>query len=126
MFMKKAEAVLGKASALASEGSGSAFMSMLRRHGDDQDKLIDRVMRREQELMRKLHEKMGKGSPSDKVNAEQEMNAFERELAKRSLEDLVTEEGEDVDFEFYFEGRRVNNLSRTLFEMVKEQEHRRK
>lgn len=126
MFMKKAEAVLGKASALANEASGSAFLSMLRRHGDDPDKYIDRVMRREQELMRKLAEKMGRGGGPDKLSAEQEMNAFERELTKRSLEDLVTEEGEDVDFEFYFEGRRVSNLSRTLFEMVKEQEHRRK
>ena len=68
---------------------------------------------------------MGKGSEK-KFDPEKEMNAFEKELSKRSLEDLVTEEGEDVDFEFYFEGRRVHNLSRTLFEMVKEQEHRRK
>ena len=129
MFMKKAEAVLGKASSLAHEASTSAFISMLRRHGDDPDKYIDRVMRREQELMRKLAEKMGRGGGPDmfsKQSAEQELNAFERELTKRSLEDLISEQGEDVDFEFYFEGRRVSNLSRTLFEMVKEQEYRRK
>lgn len=56
----------------------------------------------------------------------EELSPVEQELVKRDLEDLVRSEGEDVDFEFYFEGRPVSNLSRTLFEMVRESEHRRR
>ena len=47
-------------------------------------------------------------------------------MVKKDLEDLIKDEGEDVDFQFYFEGRPVANLSRTLFEMVRESESKKR
>lgn len=92
------------------------FIAMLRKQQDEQDKKIDRVMRKEKELMRRLTERHGAANKTE----EAVLDAVEKDLVKRELEDLIREEGEDVDFEFYFEGRPVSNLSRTLFEMVKE------
>ena len=71
--------------------------------------------------MKRMSKRGPKGEPKP-----EELNQNEQELVKRDLEDLIREEGEDVDFDFYFEGRPVSNLSRTLFEMVKDSEHRRR
>ena len=57
---------------------------------------------------------------------EQDWDEAEKELSKRDLEDLIREEGEDVDFEFYFEGKKVDNLSRTIWELIKEKENQQK
>ena len=93
-----------------------SIMEMLRRQYEDQDKRIDRVLRKEQQIMSKLKE----DSP------EQDWDEAEKELSKRDLEDLIREEGEDVDFEFYFEGKKVDNLSRTIWELIKEKENQQK
>lgn len=97
------------------------FLSMLRKQYDHQDRKLDRVIRKEKELM----QRMSRRDPKAEAKAE-ELDAAEKELVKRDLEELVREEGEDVDFEFYFEGQPVSNLSRTLFEMVRESEQRRR
>lgn len=54
-----------------------------------------------------------------KDSPEQEWDEAEKDLARRDLEDLIREEGEDVEFEFYFEGRPISNLSRSVFELFK-------
>ena len=97
------------------------FLQMLKKQYDSQDKKLDRVIRKEQELMRRLAARDVKGEPKP-----EELDAVEKELMKRDLEELVREEGEDVDFEFYFEGRPVASLSRTLYEMVRESEQMRR
>lgn len=75
-------------------------------------------MRKEKELMKRL---AGRKKPEEPT-----LEEFEKDLVKKDLEDLIKDEGEDVHFQFFFEGRPVSNFSRTLFEMVRESEFRRR
>jgi hypothetical protein len=48
-----------------------------------------------------------------------------KELLAFDLEELIKEQGEDVDFEFYFEGKKIQP-NQTIFEIIKDSESKRK
>lgn len=48
-----------------------------------------------------------------------------KELLDLDLEELIKQQGEDVDFEFYFEGKLIQS-AQTIFEIIKDSETKRK
>lgn len=47
------------------------------------------------------------------------------ELLQEDLEELIKQQGEDIDFEFYFNGKKIQP-NQTVFEILKEQEDRKR
>jgi len=48
-----------------------------------------------------------------------------KEVLADDLEELIRQQGEDIDFEFYYEQRKILP-SQTIFEMIKDTEQKRK
>ena len=54
-----------------------------------------------------------------------EVSEQTKELLAFDLEELIKQQGEDVDFEFYFEGKQILP-HQTIFEIIKDSESKRK
>jgi hypothetical protein len=54
-----------------------------------------------------------------------EVSEQTNELMALDLEELIKEQGEDIEFEFYYEGKLIN-LQQTIYEIIKDSESKRK
>jgi hypothetical protein len=54
-----------------------------------------------------------------------EVSEQTNELMALDLEELIKEQGEDIEFEFYYEGKLIN-LHQTIYEIIKDSESKRK
>jgi hypothetical protein len=80
----------------------------------EQDKKIEKALAREKD-MRKNIPQVGATEVSEQTN----------ELMALDLEELIKEHGEDIEFEFYYEGKLIN-LNQTIYEIIKDSESKRK
>lgn len=63
----------------------------------EQDKSIERALQKEKELLGKIS--------SVEATAVSEQT---KEVMAQDLEELIKEQGEDIEFEFYHEGKQIN------------------
>ena len=52
------------------------------------------------------------------------MSEQTKELMAQDLEELIKEQGEDIEYEFYYEGKLIN-LHQTIYEIIKDSESKR-
>jgi hypothetical protein len=72
----------------------------------EQDKKIQRALDREREMRQRLKDGPDKGAGAVNAGAPP-VSEQTKELLAFDLEELIKEQGEDVDFEFYFEGKLI-------------------
>ena len=80
----------------------------------EQDKKIEKALEREKDLRAKISQV--------EATAVSEQT---KELMTQDLEELIKEQGEDIEFEFYYEGKKIN-LHQTIYEIIKDSESKRR
>ena len=86
----------------------------------EQDRKIKRAFERERLLRQQQKEaKRIEGVVVDEVSQQT------KEVLADDLEELIKQQGEDIDFEFYYEQKKIQS-SQTIFEMIKDTEQKRR
>jgi hypothetical protein len=80
----------------------------------EQDNNIVKAIEREKELQAKISQ-VGVTAVSEQT----------KEVMALDLEELIKEQGEDIEFEFYYEGKKIN-LHQTIYEIIKDSESKRR
>ena len=80
----------------------------------EQDKKIEKALEREKDLRKKIKQ-VEPTAVSEQT----------KEVMAQDLEELIKEQGEDIEFEFYYEGKLIN-LHQTIYEIIKDSESKRK
>jgi hypothetical protein len=93
---------------------------MLEKEFAEQDKKIEQALAREKELQAQLK---GVGQDMRERGAADAggVSAQTQELLAQDLEELIKQQGEDIDFEFYYEGKRILP-NQSMFEIFKDSE----
>lgn len=79
---------------------------MLAKEFEEQDKKIQKALLREKELRQKIKEVKNDIGARKAEQAEDEgVSAQTEELLVQDLEELIKQQGEDIDFEFWYEGK---------------------
>lgn len=92
---------------------------------EEQDKKIQKALDKEKELRQKI--KDVKNDIQERTAAAEEGGISEQteELLIQDLEELIKQQGEDIDFEFYYEGKLITP-NQSIFEIIKDGERKRK
>lgn len=116
----EAKPALGESGKSEAEPSAEAGAT---KHGIEvllEDELAEHVLQREKVFMEKL--KGIKQALHEKGAVEQnEVSEQTQEILAQDLEELIKQQGEDIDFEFFYEGKRILP-HQSMFEIVKESE----
>jgi len=96
------------------------FEMMLENEFEDQDRKIHQALEKEKERIRQ----MGSAANADEGD-ENKISEQTKEIIDDDLEELIKQQGEDCDFEFYFEGKQIMP-NHTIFEIIKDSELKRK
>ena len=92
---------------------GDQLESILEKEFLEQDKKIEKALEREKDMRSKVQ-------VEPTVVSEQT-----KEVMALDLEELIKESGEDIEYEFYYEGKLIN-LHQTIYEIIKDSESKRK
>ena len=93
---------------------------LLEKELQEQDRKIKRAFERE----RLLRQQQKEAKRIEGVHVE-ELSQQTKEVLADDLEELIKQQGEDIDFEFYYDQKKILP-SQTIFEIIKDTEQKRK
>jgi len=102
------------------EAKKKSLEQMLEQEFAEQDKKIEAALAREKELQEKLR---GMKQTLEERGAigQSEVSEQTQEALAQDLEELIKQQGEDIDFEFYYEGKPILP-GQSMFEIIKDGE----